>query len=318
MAKIIAEFCQNHKGDRSLLQEMIHSAAENGADYGKIQSIWVKDLTRRDRFEVGKSETDGTTAVIKRPFESEFNRLKSLELSLEDHRWFIDECRKVSLIPFTTVFTIGTIKEISNLPWYQKLVKVASYDCASLPFLQELVRSFETLFVSTGATTDQEIEAASKLLKGTNFVFFHCVTSYPNTLDNCHLSRLDYLRRYSREVGWSDHTHVEKDGICASKVAIAMGVNFIERHFTVRPASETKDGPVSVTPQQLKELCEFSRRPENEQWDEIRETIPDYQRLLGQPHRQLSKEELLNRDYYRGRFATHTDGTPRFNWETES
>lgn len=318
MVKIIAEFCQNHKGDRCLLQEMIHSAAENGASYGKIQSMWVKDLTRRERFELGATKADGTTAVIKRPFALEYNRLESLELSLEDHRWFIEECRKVSLVPFTTVFTIGTIREVSSLPWFQQMVKIASYDCASLPFLQELIQSFDTLFVSTGATMGQELKDAAKVLEGTNFVFFHCVTSYPNTLDNCHLSRLEYLRGYSKEVGWSDHTHVARDGICASKVAIALGANYVERHFTLRPAAETKDGPISVTPQQVKELHEFSRRSKDEQWEEIEEAIPDYQRLLGQPDRQLTNEELLNRDYYRGRFATHKDGTPRFNWETES
>ena len=36
MAKIIAEFCQNHKGDLKLLKEMIWAAKEAGAD-GSLQ-----------------------------------------------------------------------------------------------------------------------------------------------------------------------------------------------------------------------------------------------------------------------------------------
>ena len=39
MTKIIAELCQNHNGDIKILQEMVHAAAESGADYAKIQSI---------------------------------------------------------------------------------------------------------------------------------------------------------------------------------------------------------------------------------------------------------------------------------------
>ena len=34
---IIAECCQNHNGDFNILKDMVHSAAEIGADYVKIQ-----------------------------------------------------------------------------------------------------------------------------------------------------------------------------------------------------------------------------------------------------------------------------------------
>ena len=37
MTKIIAELCQNHNGDKNILEEMVSAAAENGADYAKIQ-----------------------------------------------------------------------------------------------------------------------------------------------------------------------------------------------------------------------------------------------------------------------------------------
>ena len=46
---IIAECCQNHNGNKEILKKQIHSAAENGANYVKIQSIrnyqpsWHKD-----------------------------------------------------------------------------------------------------------------------------------------------------------------------------------------------------------------------------------------------------------------------------------
>ena len=32
MTKIIAELCQNHNGDLKILEEMVHAAAESGAD----------------------------------------------------------------------------------------------------------------------------------------------------------------------------------------------------------------------------------------------------------------------------------------------
>ena len=36
MTKIIAELCQNHNGDEKIMQEMVHSASEAGAEYAKI------------------------------------------------------------------------------------------------------------------------------------------------------------------------------------------------------------------------------------------------------------------------------------------
>jgi len=36
-----------------------------------------------------------------------------------------------------------------------------------------------------------------------------------------------------------------------------------------------------------------------------------------QEQRDMSPEELLNRDYYSGRFASMIDGKPVYNWETD-
>ncbi|MBI4062692.1 MAG: N-acetylneuraminate synthase family protein [Elusimicrobia bacterium] len=315
MSKIIAEFCQNHNGERSILLEMVDAAAESGATYAKIQSIWVEDLVKREKFEQGQTDPSGKTLVIKRPFQPEYDRLKKLELSLEDHQIFIEACRKKGLIPLATIFAANRVPAVAALPWPQKLVKVASYDCASYPFLSELKKHFETLFVSTGATRDEEIEKAAEVLKGKNFAFFHCVTMYPNTLDNCHLARLNYLKRLSPQAGWSDHTLVARDGIKAAMAAMTLGADYVERHFTILPADQTKDGPVSITPAHLKELAQFAKLDASQRLAQARREIPEFDSMIGNQQRALTHEELLNRDYYRGRFATHKNGRPVFNWE---
>ena len=47
--KIIAEIGANHNGDMSLAKEMIHAAAENGADFAKFQS-WQEYRQELQRF----------------------------------------------------------------------------------------------------------------------------------------------------------------------------------------------------------------------------------------------------------------------------
>ena len=246
-AKIIAEACQNHKGDLKILKDMIHAAKEAGADYIKIQSMLADGLTKRQRFE------DGVTAegnkVIKRPYQTEHERLKLMDLDDQAHVWFVDECREVRIKPLTTVFSFSRLQFLASLPWDE--IKVASYDCASYPLIKELKKYFKHLFISTGATYDSEIKKTAEILKDHSFSFLHCVTIYPTPLEEIHLRRIDWLRQFTPSVGFSDHTLIERDGLKASLAAIYYGADVIERHFTVLKPQATKDSPISITPKQF-------------------------------------------------------------------
>ncbi|MFC1979174.1 N-acetylneuraminate synthase family protein [Chloroflexota bacterium] len=312
MPTVIAEFCQNHNGDRGLLKEMIWAAAGAGADYAKIQAIFAEDLAYRERFEEGVIAND-VTEVIKRPYRSEFERLSKLEIPYSDYEWFIEECKKAGINPMTTVFCRSQVKEIAKYRWRD--VKVASYDCASYPLLRELKGSFNHLFVATGATYDDEIDQAARILGDTSFTFLHCTTIYPGPLDQLHLARMEYLRRFTPSVGFSDHTAVEH-GITASAVALSLGADTIERHFTILKPDQTKDGPISINPQQLTQLCTLAHGDSNLLQNYIEHEVGDYRAMIGQSHRDLSPVELLNRDYYRGRFASRdANGSIIYNWE---
>ena len=312
MAKIIAEFCQNHKGDRQILKDMVWAAAEAGADYAKIQSIRADELTRRDRFEEGHTE-DGVVRTIKRPYQPEYDRLKPLDLDEEAHTWFVEECRRAGIRPLTTAFTRAAIPFVATLDWNE--IKVASYDCASFPMLRELRQRFRHIYVSTGSMYDREIEEAAQVLAGGEFTLLHCVTIYPTPLDEMHLARMNYLRRFTDSVGFSDHSLVARDGIKASIAAFALGADVVERHFTILPAEATKDGPVSITPALLAELVELSKTPADDLANYVRREIPEANSMIGCEHRELTHSELLNRDYYRGRFASRVKNEYVYNWE---
>jgi N,N'-diacetyllegionaminate synthase len=318
VTQLIVELCQNHCGDRSLLSEMIAAAAEHGADIVKSQMIFSADLTHRPEFDEGRMDADGTVRVIRRPYAAEYERLKKLDLTERDHRFFIEECTKHHVLPMTTAFSRNRIAFTASLPWPKRIVKVASYDCASFAMIEELAKTFDHLYISTGATFDDEIQQCAALLKSARkaFTLFHCVTSYPNTLEMCNLRRMTWLRQFTDSVGWSDHTLVARDGIKAAKAAIALGANVIERHFTILESDKTKDGPVSITPKHLQELRMFSRLSPEEQLKITKSEIPEWEEILGTEKRDLTHMELLNRDYYRGRFASKTKGKWVYNWES--
>lgn len=310
---LIAECCQNHNGNREILKEQIHEAAANGADYVKIQTIRSRELTKRDRFEEGVVDAARVQQAIKRPYQPEYDRLKALDLTLDDEAWFVNECNKAGIAPMTTAFTRAGAYEIKDIGY--EAIKVASYDCASYPLLRDIKKFWKNIFVSTGATYDEEIAEAANILSDVNFHLLHCVTIYPTPMDSLNLRRMSFLRRFTANVGYSDHSRVETTHLWASKISMALGASCVERHFTILEKDETKDGPVSIRPYQLKELYEFGKLTRPEMMEIIKKEYPSWEDSLGSATRPLSHAELLNRDYYRGRFASIVDGEYVYNWQ---
>jgi len=313
--KIITDFCQNHNGSFEILKKMIWEAAESGATYGKIQTMFADDLSFREKFEEGEFDSEGNIITIKRPYNLEYERLKKLELSYEQHAAFVNECKNVGIIPLTSTFNITSICKLKDLGWDS--IKVASYDCGSLEMIKILAENFNELIISSGATYDYEIENTANYLNNINkkFSLLHCVTIYPTPLEYMNLKRMDYLKNFTNSVGLSDHSLVSKDGIKASIAAIYLGADIIERHFTVLPENETKDGKISIRKEHIKELVYFSKLFDNKKLEYIKRNIPEFKTMIGTEKRELTKEELLNRAYYRGRFCNKINGVQKYNWE---
>ena len=285
---------------------MVHAAAESGADYAKIQALRSSELSQRERFENGITDEDGTVKAIKRPYEVERDRLAKLDLSDADEQWFVDECKRSGIKSMITIFTRFSTERFVSAGFDS--VKVASYDCKSVALLQEVATNFKNVYISTGATLDEEISTASKIFTRDQASFLHCVTIYPTPLDQLHLNRMKWLKQFSNQVGFSDHTAPASTDLRASKLAITLGADVLERHFTILEPHETRDGAVSITPKQMHELREFSFLSVDERKAKLDHEWPEWTIGLGQEIRPLSPTELLNRDYYAGRVAAWIAG----------
>ncbi len=316
---IIAELCQNHLGDRKLLKKMVEECSKAGVDYCKIQSMRVEDLTFRQRFETGEIKKN-KVITIKRPYRPEYERLKPLDLSDDDHRYFIDLCKENNVLPLTTAFTRNRVEFLSSLDWGHKKIKIASFDCRSKPLLKDLVDAgFDHLIISTGSTYDYEIEETADFLNslGCNFSFLHCVSIYPTPIEHGHLNRIDYLRSLTKSVGFSEHSNYENDGLKLSTMALTKNIEWIERHYTSIEKSKTKDGPVSLNYDQMKELVDIAKLNADDLNKKIKQNISNQEvkKILGLRKRELSDPEKLSRDYYHGRFASKINGKIVYNWE---
>lgn len=314
MVNIIAELCQNHKGDLKILDEMVAAAAEAKADYVKIQSMRSSDLTFRDRFEKGLIE-GGRVRVIKRPYKQEYNRLKKLDLDDSHHYKFLDICKKYKIKPMTSIFTINRLNFLNSLKEIE-ILKVPSFDCPSYKLIEKLAKSRKKLIISTGGTFDREIASTAKILKKNKkkFTFLHCISIYPTPLIEANLARIEFLKKFTKNIGISDHSNPDKDSHKLSIAAVNLGAKTIERHFTILKKNETRDGLVSVNFDQLRELVKLAKSSKKNIKQYVLKEIPEYKKMIGSEHRELSESELLNRDYYQGRFSSKHKKKIIFNW----
>lgn len=259
--KIIAEAGSNHCGDMEIAKEMIKVAAECGAYYIKFQSWQAKNLP---------------------PGDPNYERHSKAELSDEDHYILIDECQKHGIKFLTSCFDIHRVDFLSSLGL--ESIKIPSPEFSSLRMIKLLKDKFRHLILSTGATTTEEIEKTVSVIKDTDFTLLHCVSIYPTPLEKINLSRMNLLRKYTRNVGFSDHSL----GTAAAKVAIAMGAKYIEKHFTIEKKLSGKDQAMSSEPEVIKEIVEYA--------DHVA-------KVMGKETYELGPEELKFRKQYVGKWG---------------
>ena len=314
--KMIAEICQNHNGDLGLIKEMVCAAKESGASFAKMQTIDSSQLTHRKRFDEGLIE-GGKKKCIKRPFQDEYNRLSKLDLSEKCVDVFLEACNDYDIQPMTTIFTRDVIKKTFSQGF--KNIKLASFDCISTIMAKEII-SFDPslLIVSTGCSYKREINDMVNVLKNSRkYALLHCISIYPTPIEEANLERLRYLKTLVGSVGLSDHSNFEKDGLDILKWSVCEGIDYVERHFTVLEKSQTKDGIVSLNPEQMRkavDICNWNEKDKST----FKENNKEFRNLImGNANRELSDVELLNRDYYQGRFASSSiNNEIVHNWDS--
>mgnify|MGYP001161299145 CR=1 FL=1 len=233
--KIIADLTSNHLGDMEVIEAMIHCLSEHKIDFIKIQS-WRADMLRKDYPD----------------YQSNYNYYEKHQLSDDDHYRVLELCKKYEIQFLTTCFNINRIDFLSSLGI--NTIKVASSDFGSYRMISKLLDKFESLIISAGASTKEELEKTIDLCKGRDVTFLHCVSTYPCPLNEVNMERMLYLRERGLKVGYSDHTL----GTEASKYAICLGAKYVEKHFTLNRYLPGRDQKMSSTIDEMSELLEWS------------------------------------------------------------
>ena len=238
---VIAEAGLNHNGSLEIAKKLIDVAAIAGADAVKFQKRTVEKLAvpsaldaKDDRFpEFGKT----------------YREIREyLEFTLEQYRGLKVYAEAKGLDFMVTAFDIDAVNFLEELDL--KFYKLASHSLTNLKLLDYLACLKKPTVLSTGMAEPEEIDQSVEIFRRHKapLSLMHCVSAYPTPLAECNLSMMDVLRkRYDLAVGYSGH----ELGYLPTVVAVSMGAQLVERHYTLDKQMTGFDHKMSLSSDEL-------------------------------------------------------------------
>ncbi|EAI4827471.1 N-acetylneuraminate synthase [Campylobacter lari] len=253
---VIAEAGVNHNGDLNLAKKLIEVASEAGADYVKFQTFRTELCISKN---AQKAEYQLKTTSHE---ESQFDMIKKLELSKQDHEVLIEHCKKCNIKFLSTAFDLESIDLLVELG--VEIFKIPSGEITNLPYLKKIAKLNKNIILSTGMASLGEIEMALDILidNGTQrnkITILHCNSEYPTPFKDVNLKAMQTIKEaFKLPVGYSDHTL----GMIIPIAAVAMGACVIEKHFTLDKNMQGPDHLASLNPDELKTMVQSIRELE--------------------------------------------------------
>lgn len=255
--KIIAEIGCNHKGDMNIAKEMIMTAATYcKVDCVKFQKRCNKELLTPEEYNAPHPHPEnsyGDTYGAHREF---------LEFTLEQHKQLQKWCNEFGIEYSTSVWDLTSAKEITSLQ--PKLIKIPSAINLNKPVLEYLCDNFGgEIHLSFGMTTKDEEEQIVQFFedkkRAKDLVIYSCTSGYPVPFEDICLLEITRLReafeKRVKAIGFSGH-HL---GIAVDSAAVALGAEYIERHYTLDRTWKGTDHAASLEPDGVRKLARDCR-----------------------------------------------------------
>ena len=219
MSYVIAEIGINHNGDIDLAKELIDMAHASGCDAVKFQKRNVEEVYSKEELDKPRESPWGTT-TREQKHGIEFNIVQYKELEE-----YADEKGLDFIVSCWDLDSLQEVEDNLNVKYH----KVASALATDRDFLEALHYTGKPIILSTGMCTDEQVDAALKILKHTEYVLA-CTSTYPTKEEEVNLNYINTLKeKYPYlSVGFSNHYN----GLAACMGATALGAECLEFHIT--------------------------------------------------------------------------------------
>ena len=252
---MVAEMSANHNQDYHRALEIVHAAAEAGADALKLQTYTADTITidsDKPYFRIsGGTLWDGETL---------YSLYQKAYTPWEWQPRLMEEAMKLGMDCFSSPFdpTAVAFMEEMKMPAY----KIASYEITDLPLIRRCARTGKPIILATGVAHREEIKAAVDACReegNQQLILLKCVSAYPTPYEDVNLRMMPGLgREYGTLCGLSDHTM----GSAVPVAAVALGAVMVEKHLTLRRSDGGPDSAFSMEPEEFASMVQDIRRVE--------------------------------------------------------
>ncbi len=268
---VVAEIGINHNGDLNTAKKLIDAAAAAGCNAVKFQKrtvpvVYSETELQRPRevpsdimvnaMRRGVLPQEAVERLVNSNFQDTTNGdLKwALELTLEEYQAIDKYCREKRILWLVSCWDEASVDFIEqfNPPAY----KIASASLADDDLLRYIKSRGRAIILSTGMSTQEQVDHAVGILGRENLVLMHTVSTYPAETSDLNLYLIQTLQeRYNVPAGYSGH----EVGLFPSLCAVSLGACMVERHITLNRAMWGTDQAASVEPKGIEKLVKEIR-----------------------------------------------------------
>ena len=246
---VIAEAGANHDGNKSQAFRLIDVAIKSGADAVKFQTYSSDTL-----YSKYTPDFAGYRDIPK--------LIKDLELPREWQKELKLYCDDNGIEFMSTPFDEKAVDELYDLG--VKRFKIAGFESTDPRLVKYVASTKLPLIISLGIGTDFNtmVQIKNWILDVNNnpdITFLHCNNAYPTPFEDINLKHMSNMiyngLKGVMKFGLSDHT----EGILTPPIAVALGAEVIEKHYTLDRTLPGPDHPFAIEPDELKQMVDNIR-----------------------------------------------------------
>ena len=183
---LIAEIGINHNGDIKIAKELIDISKEAGFDAVKFQKRDINIVYTKNQLDTPRESPWGNTTR---------HQKEGLEFGIKEYDEINNYCKDKSIDWFASAWDLNSLSFLDK--YKLKYNKIASAMIIDKFFLEEVAKRKKHTFISTGMSTEKDIDDAVKIfLKNKcSFELMHCVSTYPLKKNMVNMSTITELKK---------------------------------------------------------------------------------------------------------------------------
>ncbi len=255
----IADIAANHDGDIERAKDLIHLAAEAGADVAKFQHFQAETIVS----DAGFSSLDKDKMSHQAGWQkSVFEIYKDASVNPDWTAILKETCDKAGIVFFTTPYAADLVDQVDP---YVPAYKIGSGDITWPEQIGYIASKGKPTILATGAATMDDVVRGVDACLAVNpdLILLQCNTNYTGDLENFKYVQLNVLKSFQAMypgmiIGLSDHT----PGHAAVLGAVALGGRVIEKHFTDDNNRIGPDHKFALDPKAWRDMVDRTRELE--------------------------------------------------------